>query len=376
MKIFLLTLSSALFISVIGAYFSILGLSTIFPGSKYSVIVMGIALEIAKIVTVLWLHKNWAKSKFLMKLYFCFAVFVLMGITSLGIFGFLSKAHIEHQNKASNEVTKIEQIETSINAERKFLSQYEEYIESLKKSSTTEEDNKQKEIDRSSKRLNELQNKLKFDIETEQKRIDKLTERLIYLDQEVQNTIKNNSGFFSDKKKALAKIEEKQEEERVKIKNNIISYENNIKLFRENYEIKSLEIDSFINSIRNQQNKKQDNQENIEIYNEKIKSSINIISGLEKEKSKLGEVIRSVEAEIGPLKYFIGMVNDLGIASISSDQAVRLIIIVIMIVFDPLAIILVIAAQVSFYGEKERINLTYEKLNKKIKKPHIIKKNN
>jgi hypothetical protein len=335
---------------------------------------MGVALEIAKIVTVLWLYKNWEKSKFLMKLYFCFAVFVLMGITSLGIFGFLSKAHIEHQNKASNEFTKIEQIETNINAEKKFLSQYEDYIESLKKKGYTEEDNKNKDIDRFSQKLKDLQKKLEFDIKTEQKRIDISIDRLTYLDQEVQNTIKNNSGFFSDKKKALAQIEDKQKEERLRVRSNIDSYENNIRLFRENYKKESLEINSFIKSIRNKENNKEDNQKNIEIYNEKIKDSIKIISDLEKEKSKLGEIIRSVETEIGPLKYFIGMINDLGIASMSSDQAVRLIIIIIMIVFDPLAIILVVAAQVSFYSDKEKINHTYKMLNNKIKKPHIFYK--
>ncbi len=71
---FILTLSSALIISVIGAYFSIIGLSTIFPGSQTSVVVMGCALEVAKIVTVLWLHRNWGKAKWSLKFYFCFAV--------------------------------------------------------------------------------------------------------------------------------------------------------------------------------------------------------------------------------------------------------------------------------------------------------------
>lgn len=370
MKIFYLTLISALFISCIGAYFSILGLSMIFPGSQYSVIVMGVALEVAKIVTVLWLHKNWLKSKLLMKLYFCFAVFVLMGITSLGIFGFLSKSHVEHQNKASNEITKIEQIETSINAEKKFLVQYEEHIESLRKSKKYKDEDKQKEIERSTKRLNELQKKLEFDIKSEQERIDKLTDRLTYLDEEVKITEKNNSGFFSDKKKALERVDLKQKEERLKINKDIESHKNNVNLFREEYKKESDKIKLFIDSVRSEKNII-DNQEKIEEYNQKIKESIEIVSKLEKEKSELGEVIRSVESEIGPLKYFIGMINDLGIASISKDQAVRLIILIIMVVFDPLAIILVIAAQISFYNEKEKINITYDKLNKKIKKPHI-----
>ena len=121
---FLLTISSALAISVIGAYFSIIGLSTIFPGSQTSVVIMGCALEVAKIVTVLWLHRNWKVAKFSLKFYFCFAVFVLMGITSLGIFGYLSKAHIEHKNSANQEITQIENLNLRISKERQFITQY------------------------------------------------------------------------------------------------------------------------------------------------------------------------------------------------------------------------------------------------------------
>ena len=111
---FIFTLVSALAISVTGAYFSIIGLATIFPGSKTSVIVMGIVLEIAKIVTILWLHRNWKTASVMLKLYFSFAVLVLMGITSLGIFGFLSRAHIEHQNSANQEVAQIENLDSRI----------------------------------------------------------------------------------------------------------------------------------------------------------------------------------------------------------------------------------------------------------------------
>jgi len=90
------TLVSALSISCVGAYFSVLGLATIFPGSQISVVIMGIVLEIGKIIAAIWLHRNWKVAPWLVKGYLCFAVLVLMGITSLGIFGFLSKSHIEH----------------------------------------------------------------------------------------------------------------------------------------------------------------------------------------------------------------------------------------------------------------------------------------
>ena len=93
----LLYILSALSISSIAAYFSVIGLATIFPGSIKSVIIMGGVLEVGKIVTAIWLHRNWKSSPLLIKSYLSFATLTLMAITSMGIFGFLSKAHIEHQ---------------------------------------------------------------------------------------------------------------------------------------------------------------------------------------------------------------------------------------------------------------------------------------
>ena len=110
----MITIITALALSVIGAYFSIIGLATIFPGGEKSVIVMASTLEVAKIVSVIWLHKNWSKSKILLKSYLVFSVLVLMGITSLGIFGFLSKSHVEHQYLTEKEQTFIEEFDLKI----------------------------------------------------------------------------------------------------------------------------------------------------------------------------------------------------------------------------------------------------------------------
>jgi len=94
------TLLSALSISAIAAYFSIIGLATIFPGSIEAVIAMGAALEVGKIVAAIWLHKNWKSAPTTLKIYLFSAILVLMGITSMGIFGFLSKSHIEHEQNS------------------------------------------------------------------------------------------------------------------------------------------------------------------------------------------------------------------------------------------------------------------------------------
>jgi hypothetical protein len=85
------------------AYYSIIGLMAIFPGAKIPIIVMGVSLEFAKLVAASWIYRNWRKSPMLIKGYMTAAVVVLMFITSMGIFGFLSKSHLEHSLTAGAE---------------------------------------------------------------------------------------------------------------------------------------------------------------------------------------------------------------------------------------------------------------------------------
>ena len=91
-----LTLFTALSIAVVAAWYSIVGLTAIFAGAVIPIIIMGSVLEIGKLVTAAWLHQNWKTVSLWMKSYLTLSVFLLMVITSLGIFGFLSKAHLEH----------------------------------------------------------------------------------------------------------------------------------------------------------------------------------------------------------------------------------------------------------------------------------------
>ena len=91
----LLTLICALFVSAIAAWYSVVGLIAIFAASPLAIALMGGALEVAKLITASWLYRNWNEAPKLLKYYFTFALVVLMFITSLGIFGFLSRAHIE-----------------------------------------------------------------------------------------------------------------------------------------------------------------------------------------------------------------------------------------------------------------------------------------
>ncbi|UCF70825.1 MAG: hypothetical protein JSW49_00685, partial [candidate division WOR-3 bacterium] len=90
-------------LSATAAWYSIVGLMAIFPGAKVPIIIMGVALEFAKLVAASWIYRNWKKSPFLIRAYMTTAVIVLIFITSMGIFGFLSKSHLEHSLTAGAE---------------------------------------------------------------------------------------------------------------------------------------------------------------------------------------------------------------------------------------------------------------------------------
>jgi hypothetical protein len=94
-----LALLVALAVSGVSAYYSIIGLTAIFSAAYYPIIIMGVALETGKLITVSWLHRNWRTCPLLLKSYLTGAVIILMFISSMGIFGFLSKAHIEQTLK-------------------------------------------------------------------------------------------------------------------------------------------------------------------------------------------------------------------------------------------------------------------------------------
>ena len=113
----LTTLFIALTISAVAAYYSIVGLIAILSAAAIPIAVMGIVLEAGKLITASWLYQNWKIVPSLLKGYLCSAVFILMFITSMGIFGFLSKAHIEQTTIASDNTLEIELLQSSIERE-------------------------------------------------------------------------------------------------------------------------------------------------------------------------------------------------------------------------------------------------------------------
>ena len=275
----LIVFLSAISISVIAAGYSIMGLATLFAGAVIPIIAMGSALEVGKLVAASWLYNNWRNELVpqSIKAYLTFAVIVLIFITSMGIFGFLSKAHLDQVQPVSSNNIKIELIDKQINQQQII-------------------------IDRSQKTLDQLD-----------KALDK------YIDMEyVTRGLKERA---------------KQEEER-----NLLT--------------------TAINNASDE------------------------IGKLTLQKAELALEQDKIEAEVGPIKYIAELIYG-DEAKDHFDKAVRWVIIVLIFVFDPLAVLLLIAANISLRTRKEakeevqktkKVNLTRELAKEKAKSAKLRKK--
>ena len=248
----LLTFLSAISISVIAAGYSIVGLATLFAGAVVPIIAMGSALEVGKLVAASWLYHNWNSDvPRLLKGYLFGAIIVLIFITSLGIFGFLSKAHLDQVKPVSGNNIKIEVIDKQINQQ--------EII-----------------IERAEKQINLL---------------DKALE--VYIDKEYVS-------------KGL-KERKKQEEERTLLTNT-------------------------------------------------INEASDKIAELTNSKAELQLSQDKIEAEVGPIKYVAELIYGEK-AQDNFDKSVRFVILILIFVFDPLAVLLLIAANISLRQWRKKRSL-------------------
>lgn len=258
---------TALALSGIAAYYSVIGLAQIFPGSYWPIVIMGSVLEAAKLVTVSWVYNNWKTTFSALKLYFLIAVVLLMGITSMGIFGYLSKAHIEHSSTIAPQVAKVEI--------------YEEKIKVI-----------QSQIERNNKNLSQY---------------DEAVDQIM--------------GRSKDEKGA----------ERA-------------------------------NQVRKAQQK---DRERIITETKRLQKEVQTLT---EEKLPLSLEVKKAESDLGPIKYVAEVVYGTHDRDLI-DKAVRLVIFVIIIVFDPLAVLLLIAANQTYRKVKEENGdvISIKKVTKKKK---------
>ena len=258
----LITLLSAISLSAIAAYYSVIGLMAIFAAAPIPIAIMGGALEFSKLIAASWAYKNWSISPRFLKYYFTIAVIILMFITSLGIFGYLSKAHND-QNLVSGDVQskiaiydeKIKTEKENIETNRKILKQMDDGVDQVLGRSTTE----------------------------------------------------------TGAEKAVA-IRKSQQKERSRIQN-------------------------------------------------EISQSQKSIAELNDARAPIASEVRKVEAEVGPIKYIAALIYGDSIDSNILDKSVRFVIILLVLVFDPMAVLLIIAGNFSLRQiakEKEEKSGGYE----------------
>ena len=264
----LITLFTALAISAVAAFYSIVGLMAIFSASALSIAIMGAVLEVGKLITASWLYQNWKTIPKLLKYYLTSAVVVLMFITSMGIFGYLSKSHIDAGTNTSQLQIKLERLNNYIKSEQKTIDRAERQLENL----------------------------------------DKALERYVEL------------GAVS---KGLDRRLEQEEERDI--------------------------LTSMVN-----------------------KSQLKIDEYLD-EKSEYDLEIKNFEVEVGPLKYISALIYGYDALNFL-DSAVRIVILILVFVFDPLAVLLVVAANISindYNNRKRRERL--KKFNKDKKHKILVK---
>ncbi len=248
-----LLLLTGLTISAVAIYYSVIGLAAIFAAATIPIYIMGGSLEVAKLVCASWLKANWERAPMLMKLYMTTAVLVLMFITSMGIFGFLSKAHSDQSLVSGDVVARI--------------AVYDEKIK------------------------------------TEKENIDVARKTLKQLDEAVDQVM----GRSTDERGAdkASQIRRSQQRERAQLQRDINNAQSNI-------------------------------------------------AKLQAERAPIAAEVRKVEAEVGPIKYIAKLIYGDDSDTNLLEKAVTWVIILIVAVFDPLAVIMLLAAQMTFGWLREQ----------------------
>ena len=263
----LITFVVALSLSAIAAYYSIAGLAAIFAAAVVPIVIMGGILEIAKLNATLWLHRYWSQCRWIMKLYLVPAVAVLMLITSMGIFGFLSKAHLDQAVPTGDVAAKVQLIDDKVAIQREL-------------------------------------------IKSERENIAAARATLAQMDSQVNARLDRGTSEASAERAVQIRAQQRRERSEL------------------NREIAQA-------------------QQRIEAANKAI-ADLNI------ERAPIASDLRKVEAEVGPIKYIAALIYGDQADSTLMEKAVRWVIIILVTVFDPLAVMLLLAASESLVWEKQR----------------------
>ena len=365
-----ITFLSALTISAVAIYYSVAGLAAIFAAAVIPIIIMGVSLEVGKLVTAVWLHRNWTRAVWWLKTYLAIAVFVLMFITSMGIFGYLSKAHIEQTSMSQEQVALITSLDDKLARSEAKITRWQTEMDRLLGGEDIRVDNlidrEQVELDKINALIKAEKDDIRKDfdkqIELQNKRIEQAKERKeadiqaakdrfegsfgggAKFDEAVEKAKANELAVASSAQKEIRNINSQLNDALAKVD---AKYADDIKAIQDR-----------IQDLRGQANAKtEDLDARITELETFIDKEQNIIDNVREEKFTYEKTYRQLEAEVGPIKYIAEFIYGEQADQSLLEAAVRWVIIIIIFVFDPLAVLLLIASQYTFHWYREEKGL-------------------
>ena len=249
MFIAILTLLSALSISGVAIFYSVIGLATIFPGAFVPVVIMGGVLEVGKLITASWLYRNWKFTPFMLRTYLTAAVIILSLITSMGIFGFLSKAHLEQNLASDTLIQRIQILEDKIESEKNSILRQNAVIDRLEKSINRSTGTADGDIEVQQQIIADANEKLKTLLTVETNTVRDLNDRLKVLDKNVSDILTSNKSFFNEEK-AAADLKASQKAEREQIAINVKEAQKRIAELKADHKAETAEAKTVIANMR------------------------------------------------------------------------------------------------------------------------------
>ena len=370
------TLFIAICISIVAAYYSILGLVAIFAAAFLPIVIMGGALEAGKVMATVWLHRNWHRAGIQYKLYLVPAVFMLMFLTSMGIFGFLSKAHIDQTTGSQESVAQVQRITTEIGRQKGIIERAEDRLKKLETVGTGVDANVQGQINTEQQRIDGALSRIKPAIDEQNQiiasqtklytdQIDRIDEQLNilqrYIDTNEIAKAQSMIGTPSDGNwgpgtaTAVRVWQTTKNRDRAALVNKLEALESNnpaiaaarreITRLRSGADTQIAESNTLITRLRAQLGKTSSEDANQALTEQQtvIRDANTEIDTLTQKKYQLEAEYRRLEAEIGPVKYIAEFIYGDQADKSTLEQAVRWVILLIVAVFDPLALVLILA---------------------------------
>jgi len=297
---------SAVFIAGCAAFFSVRGISLLFAGSMLSVAIMATSLEIGKLMAASFVYRQWNRMKILMKFYLCTAVVLLIGLTSLGVYGFLSDAF-------DKTMTQVDLYETNIVQIDKQNLTYQKEIQKIENAANVVDEKANDSIQQFQKIYDDY-------VKDQRTRQDNLRGHLKQMDQAVADIENSSGGLFSNKSGKLKALREEQKSSREEINQTLSSIDVAI---QQEYS----KFLSKVETLRETTDKVPDNVTDVNLIYGKIRDN-------EQEIQELRSKIR--DTDIGSFK-FIARSFDMEL-----DDVVKWFILIICLVFDPLAVVMVV----------------------------------